>query len=203
MVRKGVNFLRPTLIEKMGIQSQVFELRKQGAGIRKIVEILKDRHSKNFNYYQVKTFLERNQEKMNYYLKEDPVAVEEAKKQLTESMQQFRKLNEEAWEYFNTLKIDGKMDIRRIKAMDTLLKIIKFYDDKLQRATGGISPKTVVQKTNIINLTQNIDKTISYFESKGMILVNRRDYEKLLEDNSRLKKRVGIKYGKDDSGEGR
>ena len=187
-----IRALRPTLIERLGLQGEVFELRKQGYGIKKIVEILSDRHRKSFTYYHIKSFLDRNLEKMMYYLKDDPRAVEEAKSQLNETMMQFKRLNEEAWEYFNKLKQDNKMDIRRLKAMETILKMLKFYDERITRVTeGASSPKTLVQKTNIINVTQNIDRTISYFEDQGMILVNKEDYENLKREHKAMKKKLG------------
>lgn len=186
---KARKSLRPTLIEKMGIQSEVFELKKQQASIRNIAEILNQRHNCKLSYFHIDHFLRRNYEKMQYYLKDDEPAREMAKKQLEETIGEMKKLRGEAWEHYNKLKNEEDRSMQTPAMMNVMLKIIQALGKIVQEVSTSVTP-TIQQKVNILQLTQNIDKSVTHFEQKGYVMINKKEFEALKQENAKLKVRL-------------
>ena len=185
--------LKATTIEKMGLQSEDFDLKKAGMGIRKIVEVINDRHGTQVSYFHIDHFLKRNGEKMQYYLSDDKEARNIAKKELNETIEDMQKLRKEAWDFLERLKKDEDLSMRTPVAINTLLKVI----ESLGKIVGNVAESTkptIEQKVNILNLTQNIDKSIAYFENKGYIMIKKDEFDKLKLDAEEFRKKVSEQY---------
>jgi len=186
---KARNALKPTLIEKMGIQSEVFELKKQQASIRKIAEILNQRHNCKLSYFHIEHFLKRNYEKMQYYLKDDGPAREMAKKQLEETIGEMKKLHKAAWDHYNKLKDEEDRSMQTPAMMNVMLKIIQALGKIVQDVSSSVTAP-VQQKVNVLQLTQNIDKSVTHFEQKGYVMINKKELDALRKENDKLKIKV-------------
>jgi len=184
-----VRVLRPTSVEKMGLQAEVFKLKKEGYSVTLIAKSLSDRHNIQLSDEQVRGFLKKNLEKLHRYLQDDSHAREDAKKRYNETINWLDEIKDDIEEARKQLKEEGVISKARIKVWETCVKMIHEYlahFKPIAEAAGA----TIQQKINILNLTQNIDQSIKYFQKQGLVVISKDEYNKLLKAYERGDKDV-------------
>ena len=157
-------------IEQYNLHDEVMKKRMEGLGTQAIAKYLRDKYNVEISFMAIQRHLDKSQKNM---IDSAATDMNESKKSLKEwkiVTKQIKKLNVEAWKMFSELKKSKTIDARAIGIMNQIQKQLEF----MNKLFGGVvqRPDTMIieNKTQIINMTNDINEVIEELERRGYIV---------------------------------
>ena len=185
---------KPMLIKKLGLEERVIELHtKQGYGAREIARQLSKEYGIQISHMAVQRFLMSHRNRVINAMSQSADDRNELAEYGKKVFKQVQKLNKEMWKLFNELKNQEYSETKIVAVANQILKQLEFISKLIGSVTQKPVTNIVENKTQIINITTDINVTIKRLEEMGYIIGTEDDVVKELKRRGyKVKKKIEI-----------
>ena len=160
-------------IDQYGLGEEVLRLKSEGYSLREIASKLNAQYNVSLQFKDVDRYLKKNFDKTSIAGARDDETRDRARKIIDEAEQEFRAIRDELWEYIQDLKQKGDLSIRRVAALQTLIKTF----DSILKTAGAITKKkevTTTERTLILDMAKNAGLAAQNLEKEGYVVVKKK-----------------------------
>jgi len=172
----NMSSIRKSLIEEYGLQKVVEELLIKGWSHDKIAEYIRQTYGVEISGKAVGRYFAKHKNKLLHAIESDSEERDHMLEYFRKVVSQVETLNKEMWKLFNEIK-SQKPDIRLVAVANQILRQLEFISKLLGGIKTAPHSTTVIQKkTQIINISGDINNLIQRLEELGYIVLKEEDF---------------------------